>query len=143
MNPVLFVVAAVAFYAAQNVILELKLSSYSTVAIVACFYFMMLPMAVLQLGYMIGTNQPLIFPTGRMLWLALTVGVIYYVADYSLVSAYTRGVNSATVTTIAMTIPVFVSIGRYFAVGAVPSITQMVGYVITATGVYVVVKAGG
>lgn len=139
-KPVVFAVLALIFYAFQNVILEQKLSKYSTFAMLTYFYLAVFPLALAGLGYMKITKQPIIAPSGRMIVLVYVVGLIYFFADSLYIGAYTHGGSALVVSTIVVLFPVMVSVVRHFWVGGWPNYYQIAGYILATLAVFLVVK---
>ncbi len=140
MKPVIYAVVALFLYATQNVVLEQKFSGYSTVTILLCLYAVMLPTALIQLGFMHASGQTITAPNGVMIIVALGVGLVYYFADYFFVGAYTHGGSVTTITTIVIMLPVFASIVKFFWVGGLPNGYQIGGYMLAVGSIFLIIK---
>lgn len=140
MKPVLFAISAVFLYSLQSVIMEQKLAKYSPGALLVFFYFTMLPLALLQVGYLKFTDKELIIPSSNIVLLVFFVGVIYFIADFCYFSAYTSGGSLLTITTIVITFPVFASVIKYFCVKQPPNIYQVFGYFFAVIAILLVTK---
>ena len=139
-NPVFLTCVAVVLYALQNVIMEMKLAKYSTVAIILIVYSVMLPLSLVLISQMKFTGKVVAFPTGKILVFALLSGLIFFVADYCYISAYTIGGDLITITTIIALFPVVASIIKFFITGTVPNSYQVAGWLLAIFAVYLVGK---
>lgn len=140
MKPVIMAVSALFLYSIQNVIMEQKLARYDAFGLLMYFYFAMLPMAILSLGYKKMTNQPILLPEGSMIIFVLLLGVVYFVADSCLVGAYTNGGSLIVVATIIAMFPVVASAMKYVWTGKLPNLYQSIGYVLALLAVIFVAK---
>mgnify|MGYP001581267508 CR=1 FL=1 len=139
-NPVFLTCMAVVFYALQNVIMEMKFAKYSTVAILVIGYSVMLPLTLARISQMRFTGEAVVFPTGAILAIAFMTGILWFLGDYSYVSAYTTGGDLVTITTIIALFPVVASIIKFFFTGAVPNVYQIAGWLLAIIAVYLVGK---
>ena len=140
MKPVLLACLAVILYAGQNVMMDMKLSKFSTISILVLGYLVMLPLSLIRIGSMRLTGEAIVFPNGIFLWLALLTGLIWFLADYAYVSAYTSGGSLLTITTIVTLFPVVASVAKFIWTGGLPNSYQIAGYILAATAVYLVGK---
>lgn len=140
MKTVIFVVIAAVVYAIQNVILEQKMSKYSQPAILVYFYLLMLPVVCIWLLQMKLTHQPIVAPTGTMIWLALGLGAMYLIADACYLTAFTLGGNVITITTILVMMPVVASAIKFVWTGSLPNSYQVVGYLAAVAAVLLMAK---
>lgn len=140
MKPIVFVFLAVILYAFQNVLLEQKLSKFTASGLLVYFYLCMLPLAFFAVGYLKITGQEISLPRGHFIALTLVGGIIYFLADFFYLSAYTSGGSVFTVTTIMMLFPLMASVVKFFWVGGVPNPCQIFGYIFGVLAVIFVVK---
>jgi len=77
-----------------------------------------------------------------MLLFAFAIGVIYFVADFSYISAFTAAGGSVmAVSTILIMTPVFSSLVKYvYTGGALPNGYQIAGYVLAVVAIYLIGK---
>ncbi len=137
-----FATSALFLYAFGNVALEQKFSRYNTVSLMACFSGVTFLCALLGLLRMRIFGQKIVAPSGIVLVLALLLGLAYFFADYFYIGAYTDGGSLLTVSTIVVLFPVFASLIKYFWVGGLPNMYQVVGYLLAACAVVLVAKGG-
>jgi drug/metabolite transporter (DMT)-like permease len=140
MKPVILAVSALILYSIQNVILEQKLAKYDAFGLLMYFYFAMLPLAIIGLGYKKIMNQPAPLPEGSMIIFVLILGVVYFMADSCMVLAYTSGGSLITVATIIAMFPVVASAVKFAWTGNLPNIYQAIGYVLAFLAVIFVAK---
>ena len=90
-RPVLYAFAAMWLYALQNVLLEVKLSKYSTMGLLVYWYFTLAPLALAGLGYLYLTGQSLLLPSRSDAPIVIAVGALFFVADLFYVGATPTG----------------------------------------------------
>jgi len=146
---VIYAICAAALYGLTNVIIEQKFSKYNTLTLMITYIPVILILAIAAYGLTRTTDPSFALPQGQDLWLLLAVGILFFAADYLFVGAYTNGGDLLTITTITLLFPVFAYMFKYTAsflipgmVCALPNILQVSGYVLAATGVWLVVKGG-
>jgi drug/metabolite transporter (DMT)-like permease len=130
--------AAVFLYAVQNVALELSLAEENTFKLLAIMYVIMLPMATASWWYTSDTEgfRFMLDDTSK-LGLIVIIGIVYFFADTSFVSAYTVAEgNVLTITTIVIMFPLFATLIKYGFTGALPNIYQFAGYALGALAVW-------
>ena len=142
MKPVVYATITVMLFSIVNVALEQKLAKYNAAALMICFYAVMVPIAFARVGFQRIIEGPVAFPTGATLVFAIAIGIIYFAADFSYISAFTAaGGDVMTITTIMMMVPISSSLVKYlYTGGALPNGFQMAGYVLAAAAVYLVSK---
>lgn len=127
MKPVVFACCSMVFYAFQNVLLEQKLSRYSTVVILLFFYSSLFPVALAAFFIFKASGQQVVAPSGTMIYVTIGIGALYFVADFFYVGAYTGGGNLFTVATIVALFPAFASVMKYFWTGVLPNRYHAIG----------------
>ena len=140
MKPIYHALISVVLYALHNVILEQKLSKYSTIILLIGFYSVMLPVAISHLYVLKSAGQSFLIPNNKTILLIASLALVYFVADYFFMSAYTNGGDILTITTIVIMFPIFASIIKFFWVGGVPNLYQVSGYVLAVISVILVTK---
>ena len=140
MKPVLLATIAMALYAIQNVIIEQKLSRFPVVTLLICCYVIMLPLALARYGMLRAAGDVAAFPTGTLLALTLGAGVAYFFADYCYIAAYTTGGTLMSVTTVAITLPIFASIVKFAWARELPNGYQLAGYALAVLAIALVGK---
>jgi drug/metabolite transporter (DMT)-like permease len=82
-----------------------------------------------------------VFPSGPSLWLVLTIGGVFFFADFCYIGAYTiaHG-NAVAVTTIFTMLPVFVSIVKFVWTGDAPNRYHTGGYLCALLATILVAK---
>lgn len=137
--PLLAVIALI-LYASQNVILEQKLSKFNVFAILLYFYAVTIPLAFAGLIATKALGQQILVPNGKFIWIAVGVGILYFVADTCYVGAYTSGGSLFTITSIVIMFPVFASIIRYFWVGGLPNLYHIASYLLALGAIILSIK---
>ncbi len=140
MKPVMYACLAMVLYSLQNVILEQKLAKYTNASLLFYFYIVMLPLTLALILSLRVTKQPIIWPSGTAILIAIGVGAIYFFADYCFIGAYTNGGSLIMVMTIAMLFPVFASVIKYFWVGRLPNFYQIISYFFAAVSIILLIK---
>jgi hypothetical protein len=124
-SPILFAIASYFLYGSQAVVLEQKLSGYSTGAVIAVLYILMLPLALIRLAVMKATGEPIVWPSGSEGWKWMFVAaVVFFLADYAMTAAYTKAFGlgaeyMAAIVGVGLLFPVFANVVKYLAAGAV------------------------
>lgn len=129
---------AVFLYAIQNVALELSLAKENTFKLLVIMYTIMWPMALAAWWYTSDT-EGLRFLTDdtSKLGLIAVIGIVYFFADTSFVSAYTVAEgNVLTITTIVIMFPLFATLIKYVLSGSIPNIYQLGGYLLGAVAAW-------
>ena len=131
---------AVILYALQNVLMEQRLAKHSTVSILVIAYTVMLPLSLIRLLHLRLAGNPVIFPTGSLLTVALLTGLLWFASDYCYVGAYTSGGDLVTITTVIALFPVAASVIRFFITAALPNAYQFGAWLLAAAAVYLVTR---
>lgn len=134
----LYAIGAVFLYAVQNVALELKLAEENTFKLLSLMYTVMLPISLMAWWYTAEDADGLEFLSDtEQIGFILLIGVVYFFADTSFVSAYTvAGGNVLTITTIVIMFPLFAALIKYFFTASLPNIYQLGGYALGAIAVW-------
>lgn len=142
-----FAIAAPILYAFANVILEYKFSKYNNLSILVVYTPIIVALAV-SLYFVTKTSDvSYTLPAGNDLWLLVGIGVVFFVADYLFIGAYTNGGDLITITILTLLFPVFASLFKYAGslvvsgmVYAPPNVWQISGYILAAVAILFVVK---
>ncbi|MDB5195276.1 MAG: hypothetical protein JWO84_460 [Parcubacteria group bacterium] len=145
-----FAVLAPLFYALANVLIEWKLVRYNNLSLMVVYAAIIAGVAfAIRLAARGADPAAYAFPAGMNLVWLIVLGVLFFVADYLYVGAYTSNVSLLTITTISVLFPVFASliklVGSRFLAGMTftpPTPTLVIAYVLAATAVILVVKEG-
>jgi len=91
MTSLVYALIGIVLYAIQNTIIDVRLKQYSTVNLLVGWYIVLLPLAVGLFFYQrfIGTPTP--FPSGNDLKVLAAVAVMFFIADFFYVGAFTAG----------------------------------------------------
>ena len=128
MKTVLFSLLAMIFYAIANVLVEQKLARLNSLTIIICYSGVIFITTFLARLIMKTNNPEFDFPKGTLLFAALGVGVIFTLADYFLMTAYTTGGKLFVVTSIYVLFPVCASFLKFLLTGERPNIWLVIGY---------------
>jgi hypothetical protein len=139
-RPVLYAFAAMCLYAIQNVILEVRLSKYSTLGLLVYWYFTLAPLALAGLGYLYLAGQSFAIPKGQDAVVAILVGVLFFVADLFYVGAYTGGGSLLAITTLVVLFPAIAQLIKLLWVGGQMNYYHVVGYILAAVAVVLISK---
>ncbi|MFW0838113.1 MAG: EamA family transporter [Candidatus Komeilibacteria bacterium] len=142
MKTVILATAGMILYALQSFLLEAKLSKYTTASLMVYLYIAMLPLALLSIGYMMWSKQPIVAPSGNALLLVIGIGIMYFLADYLYFSAYTSGGNLYVIATIAAMFPIFASLIKFAVTKEPPNVYQIGAYVLAFCSVLLITKSG-
>ena len=136
-------------YALGNVVMEHRLSRYNALTLVIVYCCVILLCAVIVRSFTKTDDPSYDFPVGMGLVWMVVLGVVFFFADFSFVSAYTHKVNMMTITICAMLIPVFAQ-GIKFVGSlcisdmhyALPNRWHILSYILAAGAAFDITKAG-
>lgn len=137
-NPYVFTMIAVVLYGVMNVIQEQKFARFTPAVCLALYFSIMTPLFYTQWAFMRVTNQRVAVPGRSMLGYILLFGIAYFLADWSYLTAYAKGGTAFTITTIMIALPLVTATVDALWGKTLPSIQQLIGYVVTAVGIYLV-----
>ena len=139
-RPVLYAFIAMCLYATQNVLLEVRLSKYSTMGLLVYWYFTLAPLAVAGIGYLYLTGQNLNLPTRPDMPIVVAVGALFFVADIFYVGAYTSGGNLLAITTLVVLFPAIAQLIKFAWVGGKMNYYHLIGYLLAAIAIVLIGK---
>ena len=140
MKPVIYAFIAMVFYASQNVIIEQKLSTYSTLGILIFIQTTLLLCTVLAVVAVKVSGGTIIFPTGTALWLCFGCGIIYFIADYFFIGAYAIGGNLYDIAVVVGLFSVIAFTIKAVVTGLYPNMYQIGGCLMAVVAVWLVSK---
>ncbi|MEI7777358.1 MAG: EamA family transporter [bacterium] len=136
MKSIIFALIGITLYAVQNAIIDVKLKQYSAVSLLVGFYLVLLPLGVCLLLYQKSTGQPMAMPSGSSFKILVAVAVMFFVADFFYVGAYTSGGNVVVVTILFVLMPVLGALIKFLWVKEVPTPYHFVGFVCAALAIF-------
>ena len=139
-RPVLYAFVAMCLYALQNVLLEVRLSKYSTLGLLVYWYFTLAPLALVGIGYLYLTGRNLALPSRLDVPIVISVGVLFFVADLFYVGAYTSGGNLLAITTLVVLFPAIAQLIKFAWVGGTMNYYHLVGYILAAIAILLIGK---
>lgn len=140
MRIVIYSLWAMVFYAAGNVVLEVKLAKYNSLTLMAV-YGAIISVSALVMRQVTKTDEPVYhFPVGKDLWILIALGLIFTLADYFFISAYTNGGKVLTITSITLMFPVLASLMKMGHQQVMPNRYQVIGYLLAVAAVLFVTK---
>jgi len=139
-KPIVYAFLAMWLYAFSNVVIEIKLAKYTTMALLLYWYFTLAPLAVAGLGYMYMSGQKIVVPSGGDAGLAILAAAVFFFADYFYIGAYTNGGSLLAVTTMLVLFPAIAQLIKFAWVGGSPNYYHMFGYLLAALAVILISK---
>lgn len=139
-RPIVYAFISMWLYGLQNVIIEVKLAKYTTMALLLYWYFAMVPLALAGLGYMYFTDQSIAIPNRTDAVIAVAVAVMFFFADFFYVGAYTNGGSVLVVTTMVVLFPVIAQLIKFLWVGGSWNYYHIFGYILAALAVILISK---
>ena len=140
MKTVIFSVVAMLLYAVSNVLIEQKLSKINNLTIIVCYTSVILVLAIVA-RLIIKTNSiEYNFPTGNLLLIALSIGIMFTMADYLFIGAYTNGGDILTVTSIIALFPAVASGIKFLFTKEIPNWWQICGYLLAFIAILLISK---
>jgi hypothetical protein len=131
---------AMALYALQNVLLEVRLAKYSALGLMVYWYFTLAPLALLGIGAMYLSHQPVKMPSFADGGIAIAIGIMFFVADYFYISAYTGGGKLMAITTLTVMVPIIAQLIKMAWAGGSFNRYHVIGYVLAAAAVLLINK---
>lgn len=139
-RPVVYAFLAMWLYAFSNVVIEVKLAKYTTMALLLYWYFILAPLAVAGLGYMYLSGQKIVVPHSSDAWMAIAAAVVFFFADYFYIGAYTSGGSLLAVTTLVVLFPAVAQLIKFAWVGGSPNYYHLAGYLLAAIAMVLISK---
>lgn len=140
MKPAFYMLVAVTFYASQNVIIERKLAKISPVANIVFFYIGVLALAGTLVVFRKQWGLNLTMPQNSHVWMLILCGVMLFIADYFLFSAYHSGGSLATVTIVGALFPAIASIIQAVSGGGLPTVRELIAWIFAVIAVVLLSK---
>jgi drug/metabolite transporter (DMT)-like permease len=131
---------AMFLYALQNVLVEVRLAKYSALGLMVYWYFTLAPLALLGIGWMYWSRQPVKMPNMADGGVAIAIGTMFFVADYFYISAYTSGGKLMAITALTVMVPIMAQLMKYLWVGGSFNRYHVLGYVLAALAVILINK---
>ena len=139
-RPVVYAFLAMWLYAFTNVAIEVKLSKYTTMALLLYWYFTLAPLAVAGIGYMYLTGQSIVMPHRNDATIAIAVAAVFFFADYFYIGAYTSGGSLLAVTTLVVLFPAIAHLIKFVWIGGSMNYYHLFGYILAALAVVLISK---
>ena len=137
---VVYAFLAMWLYAFSNVIIEIKLAKYTTMGLLLYWYFTLAPLALAGVGYMYLTGQKISMPNGGDARMAIASAIVFFVADYFYIGAYTSGGSLLAVTTLVVLFPAIAQFIKLVWVGGSMNYYHVFGYILAALAVILISK---
>jgi len=139
-RPIFYAFISIWLYAAQNVVIEMRLAKYTTMSLMLYWYVTMAPLALAGLLYMRIKGQAVAMPSGTDAILAVMVGVMFFLADMFYIGAYTNGGSLLAVTTLVVLFPAAAQLIKFILAGSRPNYYHLAGYILAALAVILISK---
>ncbi|MDO8565144.1 MAG: DMT family transporter [bacterium] len=121
MKPIVYAVIGVLMYGVQNAIIDLRLREYSTVGLLIGWYVTMLPLGLILFAYQKYSGQPIQLPPQDAMKIVGAVAVMFFIADFFYISAFTSGGNAIAITILAVLVPIVVAIAKFVMTREMPT----------------------
>lgn len=129
MRSVIYALVGIVMYAITNTIIDVRLKQYSTVGLLISWYIVLLPLTLGLYLYQRFAGKPTTLPSGNDVWFLLAVGVVFFVADFFYIGAFTAGGNAVTITILAVLLPVIVALIKFFWIKETPTLYHLAAFV--------------
>lgn len=129
MKSIIYALIGVILYAVQNTIIDVRLKQYSTVSLLVGWYVVLLPLAAGLYLYSRYVGSPTVFPIGSDLKLLGAVAVMFFIADFFYIGAFTAGGNVVAITILLVLMPVIGALMKFVWVKEAPSAYHLWGFV--------------
>lgn len=147
----LYAVIGTLLYAGANVLIEHKFAKLSNLTVVLGYSLVVAGLAFAVRAFAMKNGDPAeyAFPSGYGLFLLLALGVIFFLADYFYIGAYTSGTSMTVITCIYILFPVFAAliklVGSQFIPGmsyTPPNLYIVLAYILGCASVLLALKGG-
>jgi len=128
MKSIVYALIGLTLYAVQNVIIDVKLKQYSTMGLLVGFYLVMLPVGLGVIFYQKYTGQSLSIPSGNAMGIVAAVALMFFIADFFYIGAYTSGGSAVPITILAALVPVVCALLKFLWVKEVPTRFHLAGF---------------
>lgn len=128
MKSIIYALVGIVLYAVQNTIIDVKLRQFSTVGLLVGFYLILLPLGLGLFLYQKLSGTALVIPSGNDFKIVAAVAVMFFVADFFYVGAYTSGGNVVVVTILFVLMPVFGALMKFLWVREAPTPFHFAGF---------------
>jgi len=135
MKPVIYAFIGIVLYAIQNTIIDVKLKQHSTVGLLMGIYIILLPLAAGLFFYQKLSGQSMSIPTGSSFKILAAVAVMFFVADFFYVGAYTSGGNVVVITIMLVLMPVIGTFMKFVWIKERPTMYHFVGFILATCAV--------
>ena len=135
-----YALVAMWLYALQNVLLEVRLAKYTALGLMVYWYFTLAPLALLGIGVMYWSHQPVRMPDMKDGGVAIAIGTMFFIADYFYISAYTSGGKLMAITTLTVMVPIIAQLIKMAWAGGSFNRYHVIGYVLAAAAVLLINK---
>lgn len=136
MRALFLILLAMAFYAAQNVIIDQKLRSIQPVFLTAAITGIVCLVSVLILVTRQVSGLPNTLPTGGQLLFVLLAAILVCSADIAFFNSYNAGASLALATTAPITLPLFAWLISFAFTRQVPTPYELVGWCFAGMAVF-------
>lgn len=121
-------------------ILERKLDGFHPASILVLVYSVMLSLAFVRLGHVKYMGEPVHFPTGIFLTIAVGTAFLWFVGDYSYTSAFLSQGSLVAIMTILALSPIGATLVKMVWAGELPNRYHIVAYVAVLIAIYFTAK---
>lgn len=128
MKSLVFALIGIVLYAIQNTIIDVRLSKYSTVNLLVGWYIVLLPMAAGLYIYQRFSGGQSSMPVGSDLTLLAAVAVMFFIADFFYIGAFTAGGNVVAITILLVLMPVLAALLKFVWVKEVPTTYHFIAF---------------
>jgi drug/metabolite transporter (DMT)-like permease len=129
LKSIIYALIGLTLYAVQNTIIDVRLKQFSTLSLLVVFYLTMLPLGLMLLVYQKYTGEQLTIPTGDSLKIVVVVAIMFFIADFFYIGAYTSGGSAVPITILAALVPVVCALMKFVWVREVPTNFHFAGFV--------------
>ena len=143
MKTILYSILAMIFYAIANVLVEHKLARLNSLTIIVCYSGVIFTTTFLTRLIIKADTAEYAFPKGTLFLVALGVGILFTLADYFLMSAYTSGGQLFVATSIYVLFPVCAASLKFLITNEKPNVWHVVGYISAIVAVLCISKGSG
>jgi drug/metabolite transporter (DMT)-like permease len=120
---IVYALIGIVCYAITNTIIDVRLKQYSTISLLVGWYIVLFPLTLGLYLYQRSMGAPTRLPSGNDLSFLVLVAMIYFIADYFYIGAFTVGgtSNVVTITILLVLMPVIAALIKFVWVKESPT----------------------
>jgi drug/metabolite transporter (DMT)-like permease len=135
MKSIVYALIGIVLYGIQNAVIDVKLKQFSTVSLLLGMYAVLFPLALCLFFYQKYTGNPVMVPDWGSFGIVAAVAIMFFIADFFYIGAYTMGGNVVVITIMLVLMPVIGALIKFIWVKEVPTSYHIAGFILATAAV--------